>query len=152
MPSHIITLAIWTLQKRRQQPRFAAAMHRGRTQGRMKVRHAQMRLLDKGNPMIAVWLGKNLLGQSETPSIRISLPKIRTGQDLSQAAGRVTQAAARGRITPAQGREMMSILASHSTIIVNVDIISRIEKLEQHQAAVPVCGMKVVGLSDDEAA
>jgi hypothetical protein len=58
----------------------------------------------------------------------------------------VTQAAARGRITPTQGKEMMSILASHSTIIVNVELIGRIEKLEQNVAAAPVSGIAVVGL------
>jgi hypothetical protein len=60
-------VSLRTLQKRRQQPKFAAAMRRGRTKGRMKVRNVQMRLLDKGNAPIAIWLGKNLLGQSETP-------------------------------------------------------------------------------------
>jgi hypothetical protein len=58
----------------------------------MKVLNTQMRLLDKGNPTIAIWLGKNLLGQSETPAIRISLPKITTGQDLSLAAGGISHA------------------------------------------------------------
>jgi hypothetical protein len=50
-----------------------------------------MRLLD-ANATIAVWLGKSLLAQRETSSIRLVPPKTRTAQDLGKAAENVTQA------------------------------------------------------------
>jgi hypothetical protein len=59
----------------------------------------------------------------------------------------VMQAVTRGKITPAQGKEMMSILESHSTIVVNVEVMCRLEKLEQNAAATSVSGMTVVGPS-----
>src|SRR5580765_8355095 len=37
----------------------------GSGQGPVSVRRMQMALLEKGNPTMAIWLGKNLLGQSD---------------------------------------------------------------------------------------
>jgi hypothetical protein len=56
-----------TIEKRRKQPKFADAMSRGKAKGRISVRRAQMKLLESGNGTMGVWLGKNLLGQRDTP-------------------------------------------------------------------------------------
>ncbi len=45
-------------------------MNRGRAHGRMSVRRKQMQmLLDESNPTMAVWLGKQLLGQRDRQDI-----------------------------------------------------------------------------------
>ena len=62
--------------------------------------------------------------------IRISLPSIKTVQDLDQAAEKVTQALRRGEITPSDGATMMNILESRSRVIERVEFESRLEKLE----------------------
>lgn len=54
-----------TIERRRKEPEFAAAMERGRCKGKINVRRMQMQLLEKGNATMAVWLGKQLLGQSD---------------------------------------------------------------------------------------
>ena len=119
-------VSVQTIVNRRKQPKFAAAMRRGRAMACLKVRRTQMRLLDEGNPTMAVWLGKSLLGQ--TSSMRMVLPKNRSARDLGKAAEKVTQAAARGKITLAEGQKMMSILDTQSRIGVTVELVSRIEK------------------------
>jgi hypothetical protein len=58
-----------TIQNRRKQPKFTEAMCRGKARGCISVRRAQMRLLETGNATMAVWLGKNLLGQRDSMQI-----------------------------------------------------------------------------------
>jgi hypothetical protein len=144
-------VSVQTIVNRRRQPEFAAAMNRGRAMACLKVRRAQMRLLEAGNPTMAVWLGKSLLGQREISSMRMVLPKNRSARDLGKAAEKVTQAAARGRITLAEGQKMMSILDTLSRIGMTVDLVSRVEKIEENQAAAPVGGPAITGFPDQDA-
>lgn len=58
-------VSVRTIERRRLEPSFAEAMHRGKARGRISVRRMQMKLLEQGNATIAVWLGKQLLGQVE---------------------------------------------------------------------------------------
>jgi hypothetical protein len=64
-----------TIEKRRKEPAFAAAMERGRAKGRISVRRAQMKLLEAGNSAMGVWLGKQLLGQRDVTPVEISGPR-----------------------------------------------------------------------------
>jgi hypothetical protein len=54
-----------TIERRRQDPKFAEAMERGKARGRMSIRRAQMRMLEDGNATMAIWLGKQYLGQQD---------------------------------------------------------------------------------------
>ena len=67
--------------------------------------------------------------------VQLSLPSIRTAQDVEKAADTVTQAIRRGKITPLEAGKMMSILESRSRILENVQFESRLEKLEENLAA-----------------
>ena len=62
-------VSLRTIQNRRKQKKFAEVMRRGRARGCVNVRRAQMKLLDAGNPTMAVWLGKVLLGQRDSMQI-----------------------------------------------------------------------------------
>jgi len=141
-------VSVRTLQNRRKQPTFAQVMCRGKARGCINVRRAQMRLLDAGNATMGVWLGKSELGQRDTTSIRMVLPKIRTAQDVGKAAEKVTQAVVRGKITPTEGEKMMRMLESQSRIIEKVDLERRVQKLEENMAAAPVSGPKITGFPD----
>ena len=68
-------------------------------------------------------------------SIRMNLPRIRTAQDLDQAAEKVTQGIGRGGVTPAEGEKMMNIFEIRSRIIEKAHWESRLEKLEGNMAA-----------------
>jgi len=139
-------VSVRTLQNRRKQPAFAEAMRRGKAMGWINIRRAQMRLLDAGNAAMGVWLGKSELGQRDTSSIRMVLPKIRTAQDVCNAAEKVTQAVVRGNITLADGEKVMRMLESQSRIIEKVDIERRVQKLEENMGAAPVSGPTIIGL------
>ena len=67
-------VSIRTIESRRKQPQFADAISRGRAKGQISVRRAQMRLLDAGNATMAVWLGKQLLGQRDVTPVELSGP------------------------------------------------------------------------------
>lgn len=54
-----------TIERRRLEPEFARVMERGKTKGRISVRRLQMKLLEEGNATMGVWLGKQLLGQTD---------------------------------------------------------------------------------------
>jgi len=59
-------VSVRTIENRRGKQRtFAEAMERGRGKGRISVRRHQMKLLEAGNATMAVWLGKQLLGQRD---------------------------------------------------------------------------------------
>jgi hypothetical protein len=45
--------------------RFAAALAKGRAEGNISLRRAQMRTALKGNHTMQIWLGKQRLGQKE---------------------------------------------------------------------------------------
>jgi hypothetical protein len=72
--SDLLGVSVRTIENRRKQPKFAAAMARGKARGRISVRRAQMKLLEAGNAAIAIWLGKILLGQREVRPIELSGP------------------------------------------------------------------------------
>jgi hypothetical protein len=64
-------LAAWfnvttrTIERRRKKKSFAEVITRGKAKGRISVRRMQMKLLENGNATIGVWLGKNILGQTD---------------------------------------------------------------------------------------
>ena len=58
-------VSVRTIERRRREAKFGDAMERGKARGRMSIRRAQFRMLDSGNPAIAIFLGKNYLGQTD---------------------------------------------------------------------------------------
>jgi hypothetical protein len=54
-----------TIERRRKEPAFAQVMDRGKAKGRISVRRQQLKLLENGNATMAVWLGKQILGQTD---------------------------------------------------------------------------------------
>jgi len=64
---------------------------------------------------------------------RMSLPPVRTAQDLDQAAEKLTQGIRRGKIAPAEGEKMMNIFEMRSRIIQTAQWESRIDKLEEEE-------------------
>src|SRR6266478_76381 len=54
-----------TIERRRKKRAFAEVMDRGKAKGRISVRRMQMKLLEQGNATMGVWLGKQILGQTD---------------------------------------------------------------------------------------
>src|ERR1700682_5327234 len=61
-----------TIGKRSKEPAIQEVMTRGRAKGRISMRRAQMKLLDAGNATMAVWLGKQYLGQRDLTPIELT--------------------------------------------------------------------------------
>jgi hypothetical protein len=57
--------SVRTIEKRRKHPEVAAVMQHGRATGRISLRRSQVKLMEAGNGSIAIWLGKQLLGQRD---------------------------------------------------------------------------------------
>jgi hypothetical protein len=117
-------VSVRTIHNRRKEAEFGEVMRRGRARGCINVRNAQMKLAVAGNAAMGIWLGKNMLGQTGARSVRIAIPKIKTGADYRVAADKVLQDAARGKITSAHGKDMMNILVSHSAVTATVAVVS----------------------------
>src|ERR1700676_4075285 len=60
-----------TIDRRAADPTFRAIMQRGYLKGKISVRRKQMQLLDGGNATMAVWLGKQLLGQRDNIDVGV---------------------------------------------------------------------------------
>jgi hypothetical protein len=54
-----------TIERKRKEPEFAEIMERGKAKGRISLRRQQLKLLEAGNSTMAVWLGKQYLGQTD---------------------------------------------------------------------------------------
>src|SRR5262245_17068863 len=54
-----------TIERRRKNSKFREVMERGRAKGRISVRRQQFKLLEAGNATMGVWLGKQILGQTD---------------------------------------------------------------------------------------
>jgi hypothetical protein len=63
-----------TVQLRAQrEPAFRAAIERGQAMGRLSVRRQQIRLMDQGNATMAIFLGKQLLGQRDRLEAEVTM-------------------------------------------------------------------------------
>jgi hypothetical protein len=54
-----------TIERRREDPKLAEVMERGKAKGPISVRRMQMKLLEQGNATFGMWLGKQILGQTD---------------------------------------------------------------------------------------
>jgi hypothetical protein len=62
--------------------------------------------------------------------VRVSLPRIRTAQDINKAAEKVTQAMGLGKLTATDAEKMMNVLQMRSGINDTVVTDDRVAKLE----------------------
>jgi|SRR5271155_554958 len=53
-----------TIERRKSEPAFAEAIERGRARGKLNLRRVQHKMAEN-NAAMAIFLGKNLLGQSD---------------------------------------------------------------------------------------
>ena len=47
--------------------RFAGIIDKGKAEGKMRLRRKQIEVAMQGNAVMLIWLGKQMLGQAETP-------------------------------------------------------------------------------------
>ena len=67
-------VSVRTIEARRKKPEFAEAMKRGKAKGCISLRRSQMKLVEKGNAPMTIWMGKQWLGQRDVRPIELSGP------------------------------------------------------------------------------
>ncbi len=72
--AHFLGIAPATIESRLQREDFRAAWDRGQAHLKISLRRNQVKLADDGNPTMLIWLGKQLLGQSDKVSTEVSGP------------------------------------------------------------------------------
>jgi hypothetical protein len=65
-------VATRTIERRRTVKKFADVIERRKAKGRISVRRMQMKLLEQGNATMGVWLGKQILGQTDQVSHQVN--------------------------------------------------------------------------------
>jgi hypothetical protein len=66
--------------------------------------------------------------------VPITLPKIKSAEDVASAAEKVTKGIGNGVLSPSEGETIMNILESQSRVIENAGTEKRVQKLEDHLA------------------
>ena len=72
--------------------------------------------------------------------VQMDLSPIRTAEDVDRAADQVMQAIRKGKLTPAEGNEMMNLLESRSRIIVGVKFETQLADLTDKVNAIQKVG------------
>ena len=54
-----------TIERKRKDPAFVETIERGRAKGKISLRRSQLKMVDQGNPAMAIWLGKQYLNQTD---------------------------------------------------------------------------------------
>lgn len=61
----VVGISLETFKRRKLDPEIADRLERARANGKASLRRIQWKLAESGNAALAIWLGKNLLGQRE---------------------------------------------------------------------------------------
>jgi|ERR1017187_3365002 hypothetical protein len=61
-----------TIERRKSEPAFAEALERGRARGKLNLRRIQNKMAEN-NAAMAIFLGKNLLGQSDQVTLNFDI-------------------------------------------------------------------------------
>lgn len=61
--SDIVGVSVDTLKRR-----YADLIDKGKSEGKMRLRRKQVEVAMNGNHTMLIWLGKQMLGQSESPT------------------------------------------------------------------------------------
>lgn len=81
-----------TILRRKKTKKIAAVMERGRAKGRLTVRRAQLKMLEEGNATMGVWLGKQILQQTDFIDYRGEIAVHSLAVVMSPKSGGVEQA------------------------------------------------------------
>lgn len=62
-----VGVCLETLIRRKKEPEFLEALEGGKAKGRISLRRTQWKMAQQGNATMAIFLGKNVLGQRDKP-------------------------------------------------------------------------------------
>lgn len=94
------------------------------------VRKSIVDALKEDGPSRRIWIERILPAQRDA-KIRMKLPRTSAAKDVNEAAEKVVQAVASGRISPASGTAMAQILELRRKAIETGELEMRLAKLEE---------------------
>lgn len=62
--------------------RYAHIIDKGKSEGKMRLRRKQIEVAMSGNAVMLIWLGKNLLGQSDSPVVEEDITILPWSDDI----------------------------------------------------------------------
>jgi len=76
-----------TIERRmHEDPELRDIIERGRDMGKLSIRREQFRIMEKGNATMAIWLGKQYLGQRDRSEVEVSSESLEIAlNDLADA-------------------------------------------------------------------
>ena len=76
-----------TIERRRKHDEeFCLVLRKGKSQGRISLRRAQMRTAEKGNATMQIWLGKQILGQRDKHEVKAEIVEGVSREELIKGA------------------------------------------------------------------
>ena len=78
--SDIVGVSVDTLKRR-----YADLIDKGKSEGKMRLRRKQVEVAMSGNHTMLIWLGKQMLGQSESPTPEETVSVLPWTDDLDNA-------------------------------------------------------------------
>ena len=78
--SDIVGVSIDTLKRR-----YADLIDKGKSEGKMRLRRKQVEVAMSGNHTMLIWLGKQMLGQSDSPTPEEAISVLPWTDDLDDA-------------------------------------------------------------------
>ena len=85
---------------------------------------------------------KHILPSQRGALVQMNLSPIRTAEDVDRAADQVIRAVSRGKLTPAEGNEMMNLFESRSRLIEGVKFETQLADLTEKVNAIRKLGDK----------
>jgi predicted transcriptional regulator len=106
---------------------FAEAIQSGNQYGRLSLRRSQFQAALDGNPAMLIWLGKQLLGQSDRSNVAVDFSDCKNNRERAE---KILQEVADGKVTVQDGAMLMNMA---KTVIdeTNLEALERIGKLEK---------------------
>jgi hypothetical protein len=77
---------------------------------------------------------ERLMPAPRDASVPINLPKIKSAEDVANAAEKVTRGMGKGVLSPSEGERIMNVLESQSRVIESAGTEQRVQKLEDYLA------------------
>ncbi|MBF0481037.1 MAG: hypothetical protein HQK81_08790 [Desulfovibrionaceae bacterium] len=86
--------------------------------------------LSGDGPVLRAMLDRLCPPRKDSP-VKITLPKVETSADLSQASGAILEAVAKGELTPGEGHALAGLVEAHRRAVETTELEARITALEK---------------------
>ena len=87
----VFDCSVDTITRLKKDPAFLAAYEKGKSEGKLSLRRSQMKSALEGNTTMQIWMGKQLLGQSDKQDISADVRQQSTVVAVPETFGSVEE-------------------------------------------------------------